>query len=258
MQLPFVPCLVSLLFAQLAVGSVQFIAPEPQALLQPGPNIEVEWRYTDNSTVQISGSEYNLYLCAGGNAEGSHERVSILTTSNIILANPVWDTVQINPEVGEDYPNAYFFELVIDSASGSITAYSSRFTLSKMTGSFSEIVRNGIQTVTGPDGPAHRHILQERKLGAGGPHDVPFGQQTGPTRYAPVPKHPPTKITLKSAKPLFPTSSYKLATTFLPTPTIVTTISLVDTPTVAAIENTAAPASQPDDDMAKFLKRWQD
>ncbi|KAI7362736.1 hypothetical protein KC336_g21656, partial [Hortaea werneckii] len=53
-------------------------------------------------------------------------------------------------------------------------------------------------------------------------------------------------------------SAVTIATTWLPNPTIVTTVTASQTFSVSSMENTAAPASNPNPDMAKFLNRWKD
>lgn len=110
-----------------------------------------------------------------------------------------------------------------------------------MTGAFSPHIVSALMTISGTTaGPITYHDIYKREVDAplaGRQANLPFGKQTGLTRYAPVPGLPPTKISLKTAAPLFPTSAYKLATTYLPTPTIMTTISAPAT-VVKQVENT--------------------
>ncbi|KAK4981879.1 hypothetical protein LTR28_002912 [Elasticomyces elasticus] len=93
---------------------------------------------------------------------------------------------------------------------------------------------------------------------AGPPTENNVGNNAGLTRYAPMQPVPPTKITAKSPTPLYPTSAYVIATTWLPIPTIVKTVTASQTFNVKSMENTAAPAAMPSNDMAKFLARWKD
>lgn len=112
-----------------------------------------------------------------------------------------------------------------------------------MTGAFHSQIIPALKTISGTTaGPLTYHDLHKREVAAaptGDQADIPYGKQTGLTRYAPVPKLPPTKMSLKSAAPLFPTSAYKLATTHLPTPTIQTTIS-APAKSVKQMENTVS------------------
>ena len=73
---------------------------------------------------------------------------------------------------------------------------------------------------------------------AEGDYGVTYTMQTGPTRYAPMQPVPPTKITAKNTKPLYPTSSVKIAKSKLPIPTIQTTLTQSQTFSVKSMENT--------------------
>ncbi|EFQ97793.1 hypothetical protein MGYG_00833 [Nannizzia gypsea CBS 118893] len=316
------------------VSAVDFIAPHAQAVLDVTSSIDIEWSFPENATSYLLGTDYSIWLCAGGNEEKTHERVAHLFKGTI-FSNPVQTSVEVDPTVGGEYPNGYFLEAVLTGMQG----YSYRFTLTGMTGSFSPIVEKGLQLLPKPDGSETLRI-QERQVpapgaavppapgaadppvpgaadppapgapvppvpGAGNPpvppggkppagappagappagvpppaaapppavpppavpppaaeptviQSVPYSEQTGTMRFAPMPMHPPKKISLKSPKPQFPTSPYKIATTFLPPPTVRTTISASVVQTAEAHENTHAPADM-DEDMARFLKRWQD
>ncbi|KAL9026992.1 MAG: hypothetical protein Q9196_004426 [Gyalolechia fulgens] len=91
-----------------------------------------------------------------------------------------------------------------------VVNYSDRFTLSGMTGSFPPGVKAGIGKVSGTDGPPK--TTQEPAAAGGGQeaqgdYAVTYTAQTGFIRYAPMQIPPGTKITLKSVKPPYPTSS---------------------------------------------------
>jgi hypothetical protein len=58
---------------------------------------------------------------------------------------------------------------------------------------------------------------------------VPFAEQTGLTRYAPMQVVPPTKITATNTKPLFPTSAFDIAQTYLKPAKQETTVTQVQT-----------------------------
>lgn len=72
---------------------------------------------------------------------------------------------------------------------------------------------------------------------------------------------PPNKISLKKFSPMFPTSAYTVAKTWMPQPTILTTLTETQTFSVRSSINTAAPQSLPtgnSDPAARFLARWKD
>lgn len=170
---------------------------------------------------------------------------------------------------------------------GTITNYSDRFTITGMKGNTPPQFLSAISGLSSTDVPeTQNNIAANAAAGAdpaagaaagaaGGLYSIPYADQTGLTKYAPMQSVPPTKITMKGYKPLYPTSSYKIAKTALPPGTIATTITQSQTFSVAIQENTvsflicgnldsanvlrqAAAQAGPQDDMAKFLARWKD
>lgn len=118
-------------------------------------------------------------------------------------------------------------------------------------------------------------------------HTVPYGEQTGLTKYAPMPKSAGTAIATRSATPQYPPFPFSIATTYLGAPTVQYTDMLYATWTANSIENTvslldylfalcyevlesdmffflfqiqAAPAPTPtlDKRMQTWLERWKD
>lgn len=122
--------------------------------------------------------------------------------------------------------------------------YSDRFSLSGMTGTFPANVETGIKGVTGTGGPATENNVNSNAAAvpaagkAGGPYAVTYTAQTGLTKYAPMQGKPGTKITANKQNPQYPTSAVKIAKTFLPTPSQVTTMTVSATYSVSSKENT--------------------
>ena len=169
--------------------------------------------------------------------------------------------------------------MISAATGGTVINYSSRFTLSGMTGTFPPTVEDGIKGVTGTGGPpTQNNINNNATAGAGGAAgaSVAYTLQTGLTKYAPMQGKPGTKITANKASAQYPTSAVNLAKTFLPTPVQVTTVTQSGTYALASsIENTvckssnkhkiaalirlqASPAPPPMNDMQKYLNRWRD
>lgn len=152
----------------------------------------------------------------------------------------------------------------VASEGGTVTNFSPRFSLTGMTGVFPATVITGLQGVTGTAGPDTINAVSNGAAAGAAPaasaFTVPYQLQTGLTKYAPMQPVPPTKITAKSPTPLHPTSAFTIATTWLPKPSIVTTITASQTFSASSVENQASPVSNPNsnNDMAKFLKRWAD
>ncbi|KAI9692933.1 MAG: hypothetical protein M1822_004928 [Bathelium mastoideum] len=170
--------------------------------------------------------------------------------------------IQVPATSGASTPaNAYYIKIVAAaSQGGQIVNYSDRFTISGMTGSFPPAIAKAIPG--GTAGPTNQDQVSNNANPAAGADGsvTPYAEQTGLTKYAPMVGLPPTKISApKNPTPLNPTSAFTIAKTALPIPTSpMTTITASNTFSVSSIENTAAPAAAPSDDMAKFLNRWKD
>ncbi|KAL2221453.1 putative beta-1,6-glucan biosynthesis protein [Thermoascus aurantiacus ATCC 26904] len=254
------PLSLLLALASAALADVEFITPVAGSTAKGGDIITVQWRDSGKDPKLSKLSRYDLFLCAGGDTEDSYEELALLIKDGAFArGNSV--SFRIDPEVGANEQNAYFLKMVSSGADTSVINYSKRFTLTQMTGTFSSRVKTGILSVSDTDGPAikeddEREELRKRQKDM---FTVPYEDQlTGLTRYAPMAKQPGTTITAKTPKPQYPTSSYVVATTFLPKPTIVTTLTAPQTFSTSSIENTASPAPHPDDDMKRFLRRWND
>ncbi|KAJ5696338.1 hypothetical protein N7536_006750 [Penicillium majusculum] len=91
-------------------------------------------------------------------------------------------------------------------------------------------------------------------------HTVPYGEQTGSIKYAPMPKSAGTAVATRSATPQYPPFPFSIATAYLGAPTVQYTDTAFATWTANTIENTAAPAPAPtlDKRMQNWLDRWSD
>ena len=117
--------------------------------------------------------------------------------------------------------------------------YSGRFSISGMTGTFPPNVEAGVKGIKGTSGPATDNQVADSQAGAegAGGDNIAYSMQTGPTKYAPMQKKPPTKISAKTPTPAYPTSSVSTATAFLPPPKQVTTVTATATWSVSSQEN---------------------
>lgn len=128
------------------------------------------------------------------------------------------------------------------AAGGTVTNYSDRFSLSGMTGTFSADVVTALAKVSGTDGPPSVNAIAAQAPAGGaatasGDFAIPYNEQEGTIRYAPMQPVPPTKITATNTDPLWPTSAVQFASTFLPNPTVVTTLTQAQTFSVASHPN---------------------
>ena len=131
-------------------------------------------------------------------------------------------------------------------AGGTYTVFSSRFSMTDMTGTMPAAVTEAMKDVDGTDGPAAIDgTTQAAADPAADEYDVDYTMQTGLTRFAPMQPLPPTKITKKTATPLHPTSAFTIATTHLKPPKQQTTVTQSRSYSFTSVENTVSSASHP-------------
>lgn len=159
------------------------------------------------------------------------------------------DTLRSSPLTSS---SVSFLKMVASGPEQSVVNFSLRFTLTHMTGSFSPKVMDGIRSVL--DSSDYSAELRKRQIGPGGvgggvddpdvtaeatgQFTVPYAMQTGPMRYAPMPKKPGSTIPSRSPSRQYPTSAYDIATTYLPKPTVEATVTAPLTYSTSSIENT--------------------
>ncbi|KAL8925213.1 MAG: hypothetical protein Q9172_002318 [Xanthocarpia lactea] len=242
-------------------ADIQFTNPAAGTTLAAGKPITARWKDSGDGTALTDLKTYTLFLCAGGNdADSFIELAPINANGQFSTGNEASATVAAT--LGGSDKNAYFLKIQSVGAEGAqVINYSDRFTISGMTGTFPPGVKAGIAKVSGTDGPpsTNQEAPEAGGGGAKGEYAVAYTAQTGLIKYAPMMTPPGTKITAKSPKPRYPTSSVPIAKTFLPTPKQTTTMTASLTNTPAKSRQFQAPAaSMPQDDMQKFLHRWRD
>ena len=200
---------------------------------------------------------------------------------------PIYGMVNREGIRSNESHNSYLKIISTAKEGGTVINYSDRFTVTGMTGTTTASIKNAVTALGGSTaGPAtvnnvaanaNPSAVASAPAVGGAAYNVPYNQQQGLTRYAPMQGVPPTKITQKKATPLYPTSAFKIAKNWLPQPSIVTTLTEPQTFSVHSHQNTvcqrqshalcqswmltlrqAAAQSNPTGDMAKFLARWKD
>jgi hypothetical protein len=166
-------------------------------------------------------------------------------TGERLVSNAVFQS----PGVGQPADRrcySYVKMIAVAKAGGELITYSDRFSYSGMLGKWDAATKAALATISGTKGPkavdntvaAAKPANPVAAAPEAGDFDVAYTMQTGPTRYAPMQPVPPTKVTATNTKPLYPTSSVKIATTFLPIPDIQTTITQSQTYSVSSRANT--------------------
>lgn len=245
----------------LAKADVEFTVPAAGASVPGGTAFTVTWQDSGVAPSISDLTAYQLFLESGSNTAPQQLYQFTLANGGVFSAGSTV-TVTVPTDTGGSTTNAYFLKIISTAAAGgTVTNYSNRFTLTGMTGTFSAAVTEALLTVSGTSGPPTVNDVtgtSESSAVAEGVWGTPYNLQTGLTKYAPMQPVPPTAITATNTSPLWPTSSVSLASTFLPIGSIVTTLTQPQTFSVSSHQNTASPASQPTDDMQRFLNRWKD
>ena len=139
--------------------------------------------------------------------------------------------------------HSYFRVISVATQGGTITTYSDRFTITGMTGTVDPAIKSAVAAAGAAVPDTVDSTANNAAAAAGDPNansGVPYAEQTGLIRYAPMQGVPPTKITKKDTKPLYPTSSYKIAVSFLPTPSATKTVTASQTFSADSMENTVS------------------
>lgn len=144
--------------------------------------------------------------------------------------------------------NGFYLKMISTAKEGgTVTNFSGRFSIEGLTGTTAANAVTGAQAVTGTDGPdtidnvANDAAAAAPAAGAGDDmYGIAYADQSGLTKYAPMQGVPPTKITAQNFSPKYPTSSVSIATTWLPKPTVQTTMTQTQTFSVSSMENTVS------------------
>ncbi|KAF2802922.1 uncharacterized protein BDZ99DRAFT_527021 [Mytilinidion resinicola] len=147
-------CFLVLALTSCVSAVVTFLQPTAGAEIQGGESFTVQWILEDGTIPAANLTTYKLALCAGGNNASSQAVLSTLVQS-AAFSNNTELSENIETSIGGSDINAYFFMLVTNyTGGGTITSFSSRFTLSYMHGTFDSTVLAGIQfmsaSTTGP------------------------------------------------------------------------------------------------------------
>ncbi|KAF3901364.1 hypothetical protein ABW21_db0206163 [Orbilia brochopaga] len=244
-----------LLLASSARGEVVFTTPVSGSSFPATKQFSVTWKDDGKDPKIAVSSVFTLDLCTGSNAN--------ILALNTLVAGQTFSTargtvpVSVAPTLAG--PGAfYFLRMTWANADGTVVNYSDRFEMTGMTGVFNP-AQLAANAAGDTDRPPAQHPVQAAVADpAGGQFDVPYAQQTGPIRYAPMQPRPGSKITAKNMKRLNPTSAYTIFTTKGPQPLQTTTVTQPLTYQLTTVVNEAAPAPMPDEDMARFLNRWKD
>jgi len=247
--------LLTLLLPFLAFGEVLFTNPVAGKSFVGGAEITVQWKDDGSSPVILETSSFTITVCCGSNAQ-IIPLATVGTPGNTFSAAAGAQIITIPPGLAGDGPY-YFLSMTWTTTLGTVINYSDRFTMTGMVGDFTPGQQEA-NAAGDTDKPA-AVVPQAPPPPAGDSNfAIPYNEQTGSIKYAPMQQRPGTVITAKNAKPQYPTSAYSIYTTKAGPPGVTTTITQPITYPLTTVVNDASPAPMPDDDMARFLNRWKD
>ncbi|KAF2673132.1 hypothetical protein BT63DRAFT_147000 [Microthyrium microscopicum] len=249
-------------FLTIVLADVKFTAPVAGAVI-PAGSLQIKWTESGDLPAITKFISYQLFLCAGGNDDGTIIQLFPITTQGV-FANGNQAIGTISPGLGASQPNnAYFLKMIsVLATGGTVTNFSPRFTLTGMTGIFPPAIVSGLATVGGGVAGPPRQVATVLPAAAAGPnglYGIPFHEQTGPIIYAPMQTYPGTKITKTKMTPLNPPSKVVIAKSPMkPNTFIQKTVTQAKTWSFSQRANPETPAANPMDDMQKYLNRWKD
>ncbi|KAJ5498436.1 hypothetical protein PEX1_098810 [Penicillium expansum] len=217
-----------------------------------------------------STSTYDFYLCAGDETTGAYDTLSQVINNHAYAPGDMV-SFRVDQSVGGNEPNAYFSTKVTAAIKSmqpipaiaipwsavkgddhliEAAELTSTFNISSLVKSSSTEAALQFPTPT-VEGEAEHNELRKRQVAAVGgvgdgivaavdQHTVPYGEQTGSIKYAPMPKSAGTTVATRSATPQYPPFPFSIATTYLGAPTVLYTDTAFATWTANTIENTVS------------------
>jgi len=257
-------------------AQIQFTKPASgaPATLRDG-KLLIQWLPSDSKEL----GAYEIQLWAGGDSEDTAGQVASAEGATPLSEGASSDSLPVPKGAGPLATNAYFLKMLVTTSEGQTAQfYSDRFSIAGMNGAFPgsasgkssaeveeayRMVKTDITAV--PQQLAGRQVAPAAPVPPADPAAATAGdapayslQTAGNMKTAPMQQQPGTTITAQNTDPLYPTTAYNLARSALPIPEFVTTQTLPRTWATSSIENQASAATQPADDMAKYLARWKD
>lgn len=74
-MMSFLPLLTLVAWWFSIVSAVEFQAPQALAVLDATSPLDIEWSFPENATSFLLGTDYSIWLCAGGNEDNTHVRL---------------------------------------------------------------------------------------------------------------------------------------------------------------------------------------
>lgn len=167
-------------------------------------SVEISWIESNANPLLGDIESYTFVLCSGPNTD-----IDPVETIAKVSASDISDytyTASIDASIGAS--GSYYIQVYAQVAKGFTIHYTSRFSLTGMTGSYKptdggSTTPPSAQTSLADDGAAAATSIDTRSF------TLQYSQQTGATRYAPMQTQPGTKVTANKSSwtRRYPTSS---------------------------------------------------
>lgn len=231
------------------LADISITSPAAGATFTSTSTVQIKWTDDGQSPGLSELTSLSILLCTGPNAA-----INCFYTGAATLALDSLSGTFSFPLTGAQALAAsgtFFFQLyALTPGKGTSIHYSPRFSVSGMTGTL-PATSGGDVTPPAPVVNFNDNINNKPDPASSIPasaaagFSVPFSEQTGPTRYAPMQMQPGSKVTHKlSASRRYPTSSVSVFTTWTMQPIQVTTTTMPVTYSKSQYVNWAA--VQPD------------
>lgn len=232
---------IILLLMQLVAADIAVVGPSlDQSFDASGgtAKIPIQWLFTPNTPSQDDFTSLTFSLCSGPNYKIEAFKV-IGKLSDI-------GTTDFETEVSQSVgANGYYYvQIYAATTDGYTIHYSPRFKLTGMTGS----KLPDTLLITAPPTPETRVTTGD--LGAtidSKSFDIPYGEQNGKAKFAPMQTQPGTKITATTWSRRYATSAVSFFTSLTATPVQHTTLTPGWSYYISSDYNYAPPAPFPSD-----------
>lgn len=235
-----------LAFAALAIADVSITTPKSGGSFSAsGGSTSITVTWVDDSDDSASDTSlanvksYALVLCTGTNTNIQ----SIKTFTTTLLSSALTYTASVD---AKDAPNGvYFIQVYATFVTGHTIHYTNRFALTGMSASATTYTFSGnLFSVTG-DQPSPQAAVGTDSTVDTKSFTVPYTEQTGSTRYAPMQLQPGSVLTVSAYSTRHPTSAYTPYSTLRPSPNVYSTLTQGWSYTASSQINTASVAGYP-------------
>lgn len=200
--------------------------------------ISISWEDDGDSPTGDEITKYTFVLCTGPN-----DNIEARQTLEGILPSDITNnsyTASFLADRGQD--GSYFVQVYsVLGNGGYMIRYTERFRLLDMTGTY-EPSGSGLP----PDGETDDSADAAANQGSiSASFSIPYTEQTGKTRYAPMQLQPGSAITVSTWSRRFPSSDVTYYSTFLASPNVLSTVTAGWSYSVTSLINYATPAPFP-------------